>query len=344
MPDLEDVLQAQADSIDSIVSAFTNALSKMVDRATTNLSLNLAKDLKFNANGTVAATQRNLATLSKLDDRFQDLLNSEGYQDLLSKYVESFNGQFEWFNQVMGTINSDLVTPIPPVIFSKADLSQLNLQAITSKSLVISLVDKVAATAKQRAIQSVGGLNHRELSHVLAKTMGTTIGQAEGIAATSISTFYRTISDRGFEIIEEDLPNFEIRYNYNGPLDKLNRPFCLRMERLSRAGKTWTRTEIKKMNNGQGLPVLTTCGGNRCRHTWCISTKDLSKQQSTKSPGERKKQAVATKADVARDMSARKAVHSMAMQARLGAPHPVDQLLAAKAAAQGKVRQRRANV
>ncbi len=33
-------------------------------------------------------------------------------------------------------------------------------------------------------------------------------------------------------------------------------------------GKQYTIPEIELLNNGQGLPVLTSCGGYNCRHSW----------------------------------------------------------------------------
>jgi len=74
-----------------------------------------------------------------------------------------------------------------------------------------------------------------------------------------MSTWYRTATDRAFQIIEKDLPAQEIWYECSGPDDKLTRPFC---EHPLDANKTYTRAEIEKMDNGQ-LPnvFLTGAGG-----------------------------------------------------------------------------------
>jgi hypothetical protein len=52
-------------------------------------------------------------------------------------------------------------------------------------------------------------------------------------------------------------------YLYTGPLDGLTRPFCKAL-----IGKVVTSEQMRKLNNGQGLNVMTSCGGYNCRHTW----------------------------------------------------------------------------
>lgn len=53
------------------------------------------------------------------------------------------------------------------------------------------------------------------------------------------------------------------RFIYLGPADSRNRPFC-----AGKVGKTFTREEIAQLDNGQGLDVMTRCGGWGCRHHW----------------------------------------------------------------------------
>jgi hypothetical protein len=53
------------------------------------------------------------------------------------------------------------------------------------------------------------------------------------------------------------------RFIYLGPSDGRNRPFC-----ADKVGKTFTREEIAALDNGQGLDVMTRCGGWGCRHHW----------------------------------------------------------------------------
>lgn len=56
---------------------------------------------------------------------------------------------------------------------------------------------------------------------------------------------------------------------YMGVLDNLTRPFC-----RQHVGKTYRLSEVKKMDNGQGLDVVTAKGGYNCRHVWLYVTDD----------------------------------------------------------------------
>ena len=53
------------------------------------------------------------------------------------------------------------------------------------------------------------------------------------------------------------------RYLYDGYLQPNSRPFCVRHFK-----KTYTLEQINGLDNGQGLPVFTSCGGYNCTHFW----------------------------------------------------------------------------
>ena len=53
------------------------------------------------------------------------------------------------------------------------------------------------------------------------------------------------------------------RMLYVGPVDGVTRPFCLK-----HVGKVYRLSDVRKMDNGQGLDVVTAKGGYNCRHSW----------------------------------------------------------------------------
>ena len=61
------------------------------------------------------------------------------------------------------------------------------------------------------------------------------------------------------------------QFTYAGPSPE--RTFCARLMEQARAGRTWTRAEIQAMDNGQGLPVESNCGGYRCKHRWRVAVR-----------------------------------------------------------------------
>lgn len=76
---------------------------------------------------------------------------------------------------------------------------------------------------------------------------------------TTVQTFYRTVNVR--KASEVGITEFM----YQGPYDKVTRDFC---RGILNKGGTFTREEISKLDNGQGLDVMTSCGGYNCRHVW----------------------------------------------------------------------------
>ncbi len=79
-------------------------------------------------------------------------------------------------------------------------------------------------------------------------------------------------------------------YRYFGPNDSVTRPFCdyvlgdvAKLPKrvqvpVQRDSRVYTRDEIDRMSNGQGLDVLTYCGGWNCRHQWRPITEEEAKR------------------------------------------------------------------
>lgn len=328
---LQRIYDDHAEEIDALVAQFTRVLDSMLSDAAKAVAAELSKELVIE-DGMVALNTRNQRLLNSLQDRLTKALDAAGYQDLLDNYTDGFNGQFVWFDKVLQTINEDLVYPLPAVTFTKGQLAQFDASKMGARDLIEGATIRAAARVRQQAVLGVGGMNSRELTRAISETYGTSLAESQNLAETSISTFYRTVTDQGFKIIEEDLPGFEIRYNYEGPLDKLTRPFCTKLERQSRAGKTWTRAEINRMSNGQIPNVFTTAGGYRCRHQWVISVQDLAAEQRKKgAPATQASRRAPTRDEVQQEVRARQAVHQRRARKALGQPHPVEQIRAIKA-------------
>jgi hypothetical protein len=71
-------------------------------------------------------------------------------------------------------------------------------------------------------------------------------------------------------------------YLYTGPMDGITRPFCRELINL-----VVSKAQMKRLNNQQGLSVLTSGGGYNCRHSWSpitlgfIEAADLTKAKGT---------------------------------------------------------------
>jgi hypothetical protein len=87
-------------------------------------------------------------------------------------------------------------------------------------------------------------------------------GEVYTLANTHLQAAARTALVAKVEQAGAEL-GVEVVYQYLGPRDQVTRPFCLRL-----LDRKLTLAEIRKLDNGQGLPVLTHGGGYNCRHRW----------------------------------------------------------------------------
>ncbi len=80
---------------------------------------------------------------------------------------------------------------------------------------------------------------------------------ARTLANTSLAQFNNELT---FTIAEQSGTD---KFLYSGPSSSTTRPFCRK-----HVGKVYTLKQIEAMDNGQGIPVRTSCGGYNCRHMW----------------------------------------------------------------------------
>lgn len=87
----------------------------------------------------------------------------------------------------------------------------------------------------------------------------TTIGtnQIYTLANTSVSMFDNSA------MFEHALSAGINEFKYDGTLQPNSRIFC-----VEHFQKIYTYAEILQMNNGQGVPVVSSCGGYNCHHYW----------------------------------------------------------------------------
>lgn len=89
----------------------------------------------------------------------------------------------------------------------------------------------------------------------IGRTLEVTEGRAKNLARTQMSSFSRSVTASLAAAIDADT------FYYAGPQDGLTRDFCAHL-----AGYTITADQLRRLDNGQGLPVATSCGGYGCRH------------------------------------------------------------------------------
>ena len=168
-------------------------------------------------------------------------------------------------------------TPLEMPQWSQTDIRAFSSYRLSATDTLETIAGDAASNATRQGLFGVGGLKFDDLVTTLSRELYRGIGESAGLGATAMATYYRTIAARGYEIIEEDLPDIEIRYLYEGPLDNLTRPWCAKIMRQSRNGRRWTKEQIMAMasqnDRGRSQPpnVFTTCGGWNCRHQWILA-------------------------------------------------------------------------
>lgn len=268
--ELAQIEQRRDAFIESLIARFERELQGVIASAQARTQADLADSLAL-SNGEVDRSLANARILRRLDKLFLDNLDRAGYEHLLNELINQFPGELPFFQETLDAISKDTKKPLPRVEFLPRDLKLFADQAFSAKDGLEAVMESVAAKAQQRILLSYGGMPFKDLAVSLSEYLQVGLPQAVGLAATSTATYYRVIADRGYRIIEADLPSMEIRFRYVGPYDLLIRPFC---EHLMRVNKTYTRAEIDLMDSGQ-FPVgscFQMAGGWRCRHAWAIAT------------------------------------------------------------------------
>jgi hypothetical protein len=278
---LPTLIASHADDIEAVAAKLEKDLESLLTQAGEYLRQQLSDTLRTTVAGTVAATSGNLKVLSNLDSMVWKYLQENGYPKIIQEYQDSFNGQYVAFENVLKAINEELSWPLPTPSIDPKGL-QLKAAQIQQAALIDSVVEQSLSRAKRTSLEQIGAVNAKQLAEAIQSQLHKSVAQAQAIADTGLSSFYRAITDKGYQIIEDDLPEMKIRYVYEGPLDVLTRPFCTKLQRQSNSGKSWTRQQINAMDNGQLPNVWLTAGGYRCRHQWIIDTTDLKSQQGDK--------------------------------------------------------------
>lgn len=257
--------------IDAAISDFEIALSRIILNAQSDLVSSLSDRLDIE-DGVLKSTSRNVRVIDNLGASFVSSMNSNGYRELVEQFTSSFGIQIQSFERILESVVKKLGID--------AKLTKLNasyfdgIKSATQTSL-IEVVSVSAQQARVNALMSVNGLPMKSLSNILTSRLNVARADARTIAATGISTFYRTVADTGYKQIEENLQgtDVEIRYVYMGPPsgDRLIRPFCSRLMARSAQGISFTRAQIDAMDSGQMPNTFVTCGGFNCRHQWAVA-------------------------------------------------------------------------
>jgi len=273
---LDRIIAAQDRNILSLTDAYERDVLRVVANASARAVEYLLNRLQRDSAGTVLPTAANRAVLRKLNSLFLEWMNDSGFEVANARLVAEMGTEGASFVDVLRLINENRKTPISFPKWMKADIQAFQGIKIATVDVLEGAVSIAAENAMRQALFAVGGLRFGDLTDLLQKTFNRSVAETRTVASTAVSTYYRTIHARGFEKIQQENAELQLRYSYEGPVDKLTRPWCAKIASRSRSGKTWTRQQIDALvddpERGKSQPPqpFYTGGGYNCRHQWIL--------------------------------------------------------------------------
>lgn len=121
---------------------------------------------------------------------------------------------------------------------------------------------KAESAISQGIIREViDGMNKKSATKEIQQEIAKKFGIAERYLRTVADTA-QIAANRSNKVLAAQAAGIN-KFKYSGPRGGRIRQFCAR-----NIGKIYTAQEIAGLSNGQGLDVLTYCGGYNCRHWW----------------------------------------------------------------------------
>ena len=249
--DLDSVSRELFDRLSEREDAEIGALNDLYRAALEQTIERVTGDLPRDEEGRLVPDPGALARLRRSFERFGD---SEGASLLLEQHVErvasALSRQVEVIGQGWARLGEDPLTDDELALSQLVRASWLDQMGELSRYHHAQLRDAVMRQALARSTPHLLRSEMRRLSR-------TSAAQADRMHHDALIGYSRSVIDesskaRGFEYFE-----------YRGPDDSANRPFCDK-----HVGRIYTREEIEKLDNGQTSNVMLTGGGYRCRHHW----------------------------------------------------------------------------
>lgn len=229
--------------IEGLNDAYRGALEQTIER--------VVGDLPRDADGRLEPDPVALARLRREFDRFGD---AQGASLLLEQHVERVSAaltrQVDVLSDGWQRLGED---PL--------ESDQLALSTLVKANYLDGFTElgRYHHNALRDAVmrQALGRATERDLRAELQRITGKAASEVDrqhhdAVIGYSRAVISESAEQRGYE-----------HFQYIGPDDSANRPFCDR-----HVDKIYTREEIDALDNGQIANVFLTGGGYRCRHHW----------------------------------------------------------------------------
>tara|TARA_R100001480_G_scaffold91545_2_gene97855 strand:- start:309 stop:1232 length:924 start_codon:yes stop_codon:yes gene_type:complete len=200
------------------------------------------------------------ALLSLPKDQLIELILAGGIAESVEDFIDQQNKMLEAINESISVVDP---TWTPLFIQTEVESIQaLTVQNVFDDIVVPSVAKNVKDSLLSMVIDTPPSLAISNLALSLERGAGTL--QTE--VRTKISQFGRSVNMIAADTVGMD------HYLYTGPKDGITRSFCRPL-----VNKVVDKTQLGKLNNGQGLSVRTSGGGYNCRQSWSPVTESFVK-------------------------------------------------------------------
>jgi len=241
---------------DSQVSLADRDIDRFVDRLDKFLSSSLRKILKESLKGTPNA-KRAAQALGGL----QSALKGLGLNDQLASLGTVYGNQLKEIEKQLRTASNK------DEILNDVDIDVTHQLIVFDTNVIANKVEAVNLDLSSAIMRQVITGESPDIDSLVDSSVPTLASQVATELRTATSAFSRSINQRKADELGLNY------FLYTGPIDKITRPFC-----RSKVGKVFTREEISKWDNHQGLPASIYLGGYNCRHDLRPISEERAKQ------------------------------------------------------------------
>ena len=258
----EDADKRAVDDLTKQAKGLSGDQAKLIRARRDQLRAEISAERSFER--ALSASRRELVTLLQMagvspdpdrllsfdNEQLLDFILRGGMGLAVDEYIESQGKIRDAVERAFAVIEPDFSFDQMP------KLEQIQTQAVTSVFEDVILPDTQSAIREaltSLSLEVPASIVTSELEERLKRSQGRQLTEVK----TRISQYGRQLTAAAAAAAELD------HYLYTGPLDGLTRPFCKAL-----VGKVVSGQQMRKLNNGQGLNVMTSCGGYNCRHTW----------------------------------------------------------------------------
>ena len=250
--DLEKQLKNQSGDVARITKAKINELKTQIKAEKAMRSvLDRSRTRFLKTLETAVQASDPLTILSLPREQLIDFIIRGGFDLSIDEFIEQADLIMKAVEKTTRIIQPDLgLAPIQ----EQLDIMQTSAIETLFDDVIIP---NVASGVRESLVAMTIDVPMTQAISSLSQKMQSATGRQLTEVNTKLSMFGRSVTAA---IAEEAGLRY---YLYTGPVDGVTRRFCRPL-----VDKVVSESQMKKLNNRQGLPVKTAGGGYNCRHSW----------------------------------------------------------------------------